>query len=86
MFSETFDKGGGKVTFFCICYCFKEGRDKKLTSVFLGYSITQAVSGCVMYDPAFILITASTVVDKKFLSPLIFQFRIVVNINWEKAK
>lgn len=61
--------------------CFKEGRDKKLTSIFLGYSITQAVTEDVMYHPAFFLITTSKAVDKKFLSPLIFQFRVVVYMN-----
>lgn len=60
---------------------FKEGRDKKPTSIFLGCSITQAVTEVVTYNPAFLLITTSKIVDKKFLSPLIFQFRIVVNIN-----
>ena len=60
---------------------FKEGRDKKPTSTFLGYSVTQGVTEDVTYNPAFFLTTASKVVDKKFVSPLIFQFRIVVNIN-----
>lgn len=65
---------------------FKEGRDKKLTSTFLGYSITQAVTDDVMYHPAFFLITTSKVMDKKFLSPLIFQFRVVVYMNWENVR
>lgn len=81
--------GGGEVTVFCIIRLvmhFKEGRDKKPTSTFLGCSITQAVTEDVMYNPAFFLITTLKAVDKKFLSPLIFQFRIVVNINWENVR
>lgn len=65
---------------------FKEGGDKKPTSTFLGYSISQAVTEDVTYNPVSFLITTSKVVDKKFLSPLIFQFRIVVNINWENVR
>lgn len=65
---------------------FKEGRDKKLTSTFLGYSISQAVTEDVMYHPAFFLISTSKVMDKKFLSPLIFQSRVVVYMNWENVR
>lgn len=36
--------------------CCREGKDKKLTSTFLGYSVTQAVTEDVMYKPAFFLI------------------------------
>lgn len=52
-----------------------------LSSTFLGYSITQAVTEDVEYHPAFFLITTSKVMDKEFLSPLIFQFRAVVYMN-----
>lgn len=65
---------------------FKEGKDKKLTSSFLGYSITQAVTEDVMYHPDFFLITTFKVTDKKFLSPLIFQFRVAGYMNWENVR
>lgn len=66
--------------------CCREGKDKKLTSTFLGYSVTQAVTEDVMYKPAFFLITTSRAMDKKFLSPVIFQFRVVVYMNWENVR
>lgn len=43
---------------------FKEGKDKKLTSTFLLYSITQAVTEDVMCHPDFFLFTTSKVMDK----------------------
>lgn len=65
---------------------FKGGKDKKLSSTFLGYSVTQAVTEDVMYHPAFFLFTASKVMDKKLLSPWIFQFRVVVYMNWKNVR
>lgn len=62
---------------------FKEGKDKKLTSTFLGYSITRALTKDIMYYPAFFLFTTSKVMDKKI--PITIN-RVVVYMNWENVR